>query len=221
MKGETWTCKPGGWDVLNTTYIPETDSIGYPIIRDQVHDIPTQLIPYTDWKKYQPGNALHFFVDDYRFEHLWRTPGRYLSRLNGLTVLSPDFSLYIDYPEPVQRWNIYRSRWLGAYWQGHGVTVIPTITWSDENSFSYCFAGLEYGSIVAISTLGCRDASKEFTNGVDTMIDLIGPRHIICYGILRKIYYGRKSIPNHTNYPYNFGTHAGKAQQYQRLENYL
>ncbi len=38
-------------------------------------------------------------------------------------VLSPDFSMYTNYPEAFQIWQVYRNRWCAAYWQSKGIKV--------------------------------------------------------------------------------------------------
>lgn len=67
-----------------------------------------------------PENAgVHFFLDDYQFERFWRQPQRYLSALAQFPlVIGPDFSLYTDFPEPLQRWNHYRNQLLTAWHTG-------------------------------------------------------------------------------------------------------
>lgn len=56
------------------------------------------------------GKGCHFFIDDYQFERLWNSPSAYLGVLRGHDcVLTPDFSLYMDMPDPMQEWNRYRS----------------------------------------------------------------------------------------------------------------
>lgn len=70
----------------------------------------------------------HFFLDDYRFESVWTKPDTALNRLHGFYgALTPDFSLYADWPLAVQQWNHYRRQWLGRYWQEHGLRVISII----------------------------------------------------------------------------------------------
>ena len=47
--------------------------------------------------------TLHFFVDDYQFERLWNSPKQYIELLKKFdAVLTPDFSLYMDMPLPMQ-----------------------------------------------------------------------------------------------------------------------
>lgn len=128
----------------------------------------------------------HFFLDDYQFERLWRRPQDYLALLSQFRcVLTPDFSLYTDFPTAMQIYNHYRKHWLGAYWQQHGITVIPTIGWSDEKSFEWCFDGEPIGGAVAVSSVGTqRNATvKElFVRGYREMVRRLEPSQIIFYG---------------------------------------
>ena len=64
------------------------------------------------------GKAVHFFLDDYQFNRVWTNPDRYIPMLQKFKyVLTPDFSLYTDFPKPLRIYNHYRKHWLGAYWQ--------------------------------------------------------------------------------------------------------
>ena len=82
-------------------------------------------------------------------------------------------------------YNHYRKHWLGAYWQENGITVIPTISWSDKESFDWCFDGEPVGGTVAVSSVGCMNskAKKElFFAGYKEMINRLQPEKIIFYG---------------------------------------
>jgi hypothetical protein len=96
-------------------------------------------------------------------------------------MISPDFSLYTDMAQARQIEHIFKNRWCGAYWQSLGINVIPTIGLSDERSFDFCFAGVEKGSIVAVSTIGSRRAKSLFMKGYTEMLRRIEPVHVICY----------------------------------------
>lgn len=59
--------------------------------------------------------AVHFFLEDYRFESVWHAPRKGSSYVKGVGfALSPDFSLYRDWPLALQVFNVYRNRWCGA-----------------------------------------------------------------------------------------------------------
>lgn len=130
--------------------------------------------------------GIHFFLDDYQFMRLWNNPERYVDLLKKFNcVLSPDFSLYADYPTALQIYNHYRKHWLAAYWQMYGIEVIPTICWSDEKSFEWCFDGEPKHSTVAVSSIGTQNnktAKELFLKGYNEMMKHLQPEAIIFYG---------------------------------------
>lgn len=62
---------------------------------------------------------VHFFLYDYKFEDIWNNPDKYIEKLSQYkAVLTPDFSMYIEMNENMQRYNTFRNRWVGAHtWQ--------------------------------------------------------------------------------------------------------
>ena len=184
-----WDSLPGNYDKLNTFALFESDNdFGIPIIKKEDF-IPDWLVPYRQKirSKSDIGHgAIHTFLDDYRFEQLWHRPVDTLSAIEKVgAALSPDFSVYTDYPMALQIWNVYRSRWVGAYWQSKGIKVIPTIAWSDEKSFDFCFLGVEQRSYVAVSTVGImrnKEAHMPFYKGYMKMLETINPSLVLCYG---------------------------------------
>jgi len=127
--------------------------------------------------------AVHFFVDDNKINCYFDKHENYLERLAQYKYLfTPDYSLYTDMPIAMQIYNTFRSRWCGAFWQDYGMSVIPTVNWSNEKSYEFCFEGLESDSVVAISTLGCLKQKSLFLKGYNKMKKLINPRHVLCYG---------------------------------------
>lgn len=132
------------------------------------------------------GHGIHFFIDDYQFTRLWSQPDTYLPMLSKFEVLmTPDFSTYTDFPMAIQIYNHYRKHWLGAYWQMKGLTVIPTISWSDADSFDWCFDGEPVGGTVAVSAVGTQmdDRARElFRVGWREMLNRLHPENVIFYG---------------------------------------
>lgn len=132
------------------------------------------------------SKAVHFFLDDYQFTRVWTDPDRYIPMLQRFKyVLTPDFSLYTDFPKALQIYNHYRKHWLGAYWQMHGINVIPTIGWSDMESFEWCFDGEPTHSVVAVSSVGTqvkKEARQQFLEGYLEMMERLHPEQIIFYG---------------------------------------
>lgn len=131
-------------------------------------------------------HGVHFFVDDYQFIRLWTDPERYVHMLRKFqAVCTPDFSMFTDWPLAVQIYNHYRKHWLGAFWQFNGVHVIPTVCWSDEASYEWCFDGEPVGGTVAVSAVGTqqgRESRRLFLAGYREMLDRLQPETIIFYG---------------------------------------
>lgn len=141
---------------------------------------------YAKSAKNPESKAVHFFLDDYQFTRVWTDPDRYIPMLQRFKyVLTPDFSLYTDFPKPLQIYNHYRKHWLGAYWQMYGINVIPTICWSDRESFEWCFDGEPTQSVVAVSSVGTqnnKEKKQRFLEGYMEMVERLQPTQIIFYG---------------------------------------
>lgn len=141
---------------------------------------------YAKGCKDRAGKGVHFFLDDYQFNRVWNDPDKYLPMLRQFRcVLSPDFSLYTDFPRALQIYNHYRKHWLAAYWQENGIHVIPTVCWSDESSFEWCFDGEPIGGAVAVSAIGTqmrREDKEAFMVGYNEMMDRLHPEVVLFYG---------------------------------------
>ena len=132
-----------------------------------------------------------FYIDDQKFDGkrcgIWTDPYYALSIIKHFKgIITPDFSTYQDFPDPLKRYNTYRMRAFG-YWVGeNGVEVINNIRWGSEETYSYCFDGVDRNSIIAIGTVGGGpkklDDRERFINGLTVMVDRIAPKTIIVYG---------------------------------------
>lgn len=153
-----------------------------------------KMLRFMDWKEVDdPENYIaHFYYDDYKFISAWREPDKYIERLRRFkAVVSPDFSLYTDFPRALQILSCYRRQWCGAFWQSQGLDVIPDVVWGDEESFAYCFDGIPKGGTVAVSSVGVKNDeewnNKEgdmFRAGFDEMKKRLEPTTIIWYGAM-------------------------------------
>lgn len=141
---------------------------------------------YAKTTKNKGSKGVHFFLDDYQFERLWRSPMAYIDLLYEYEcVLTPDFSLYTDYPKALQIYNHWRKQWMGAFWQMCGMNVIPTASWSDRESFSWCFDGMPKQSTIAVSSVGTQDSKKAkaaFLDGWNECMRRLKPKTVIFYG---------------------------------------
>lgn len=185
-----WGSRPGGLDALHMERrFPEEPTWGIPIVRGAEAVQPEALLPWTSRKaaadEVLATAAWHFFADDYRFEPLWKRPDQYAAAVaRAASVLTPDFSVYRDWPCAAQLWNTYRGRWLGALWEAAGRVVVPTVNWGDWRTYDFCFAGIEPGATVAVSTQGTREpaARRLFRAGFEAMLGALRPSLVLVYG---------------------------------------
>ena len=159
--------------------IPEIEPVDY----DHCEWIPFN---FAKTCKNKEELGVHFFIDDYQFARLWNNPPLYLPLLNKFKyVMAPDFSLFTDMPVAMQIYNHYRKHWIAKYYKNFGIKIIPTISWSDENSYSWCFDGEPINSVVAISTVGVmkrKESQELFFKGYEKMKEILNPTKILCYG---------------------------------------
>lgn len=151
-----------------------------------VSDTPMISFNYAMTEKHPENKICHFFVDDYQFERIWYRPDTYVELLKKFkAVISPDFSIYTDFPDAVRIFNHYRTQWLGAYLQENGVTVIPDVSWSDESTYDWVFDGIPKHALVCMSTVGCwgnYGNPKGFVDGFNKAMEVLQPSHVLLYG---------------------------------------
>ncbi len=165
--------------------------------------LPKKLISYSKAKavfkeqrrmgnKYFHVNAfVHFCEDDQNFdgprEGIWYKYNKALEILLHFDgIISPDFSTYSDFPDPIKRYNTYRMRAF-AYWcYKNGVPVINNVRWGTIETWDYCFDGIEVNSVVFIGTVasGLRRLINrhDFELGLKKMVEILQPHTIIVYG---------------------------------------
>lgn len=188
-----WQSKPGSFDTLHANRLfPSANGYGIPDLRHNPVTPPAWLVPYRQRiRANRPldDGCVHFFLDDYRFETVWNRPHKALTALQPYTtLLSPDFSLYRNWPLVLQLWNVYRSRWCGRFWQEEGFTVIPTVSWSAAVSWDFCFLGVPRRSVVAVAAVGVKLdeplAYRLFMDGFAEMVRRLEPVVVLGYGRL-------------------------------------
>ena len=131
-----------------------------------------------------------FYIDDYKFDGargIWHDSKHALAVLRHFTgVITPDFSTYQDFPEPLKIYATYRMRLMG-YWLGkNSIAVINNVRWGTEETYCYCFDGIPQNSIVCIGTVGGSPRKHinraRFEKGFFEMINVLQPHTIIVYG---------------------------------------
>ena len=103
-------------------------------------------------------------------------------------IVSPDYSLFGDFPNALQIFNVYKSRvcleWLR---KNTNAKIIPNVRWTFSFTYEYCFDGIMRGSNIALGVLGQmhnKDNKKMFLEGLKKAIDIIEPKAILVYGFV-------------------------------------
>lgn len=153
-------------------------------------------IDNVDWSEIKPLNfknmvcgkantnkLILMFAYDKDLHKFWNNPLKYIPALSSVAfIATPDYSVYESMNYNEIRHNVYKNRWLGKTWQNYGCNVFPTTQWCTEETYDICFGGVEQGSPVVISTLGCQNNRETFLNGFNEMKRRIEPELIIVVG---------------------------------------
>lgn len=161
-------------------------------------------------QKDNSNNLILMFNYDKVLLSLWNNPLKKIALFKTCAAIAtPDFSIYSTMNYNEIRHNIYMNRWLGCTWQSYGCTVLPTIGWAKEDTYDICFSGVEYGSVVIISTIGCQERKDVFLDGFNEMKRRINPPLIIVFGDM---------IHGMTGTFYNFRYHEAFNKDYHQLK---
>jgi len=179
---DKWQCKAGSQNALNTEILFDSGcKYGMPEILSTPQREPLNL-DFVPCQHYHKGEnkGVHFFTEDHFNNAIWNRPLHYAEKFSSAhTVFTPDFSPYSDYPEVLQIYNIYRSRYITRYFQEYGeINVIPYINHNGGNTLEYALQGVAKGLMLSISTLG-----RSFDKGsFSEFIKELQPTKLFCYG---------------------------------------
>jgi Domain of unknown function (DUF4417) len=170
---------------LLSTVIPRRTHGGGPLVDPQ----RTLFLWRSCGTKAAQGGTLSFFLSDNRLEPLWARPSFYalqFVRDGVLSLVEPDFSVWVDDPIETQLFNTKRKRIVARQWQEHGLRVVPNLNWSDDRSYPFAFAGIpQHAPIVACEcrTAGSNDTDRRaFLAGLAEGVRQLEPQSVLVYG---------------------------------------
>lgn len=110
----------------------------------QPRDLP---LPFEPWgsksRSASTFGSYHFYVEDSKFEALWKSPEKILK--TGVTcVVEPNFTITADSPRAFAIWQIYRKRSLSVFWQQHGIDIFVDLNVPDS-FLDICLLGVPLG----------------------------------------------------------------------------
>lgn len=123
---------------------------------NNIYDIPNLLLseqagklilPFAPWgaeTRQKKGIATyHFYVDDYRFEAIWKDPVNVL--ISGCVALvEPNLSTFDTTPVAYGLQQIYKKRWIARYFQECGIKVYADLNVS-RKFYEYNQMGIPEG----------------------------------------------------------------------------
>lgn len=168
--------------VDNKTHVPIIEAYN-------VTDLPNRIIAFHEAMSVSQTDydaIVHFYVSDDRFIRLFREPEKYVPKLKKYKyVLSPDMSQYLEMPYFSRYANNCHNKAMAQYLQRQGVHIIANVTWSQPDSYDYCFAGIPCGTTIAINSNGVNASSDSkylWYQGYEEALRRLQPTRIIRYG---------------------------------------
>ena len=165
---------------------------------DAVTSIPsaTSLTPFD--KRLQSTSAnreiVHFYIEDSRFRSVLVNPVTCTSSLSEFAaVIGPDVSPYASHTGFMRATSIWYGRAITAFWQVHGLKVIPNIRWIEDSDLDFALCGVPSESILALSTLGVSRTRQQrscLRKGIERIISEKSPTRIVGHGIDRDDIFG-------------------------------
>jgi len=145
---------------------------------DNIWDIPTLYLPlqadFVDlpvrgWgsikRKTMMRGTWHFYVDDYKFSALWKSPDAVL-KTAAVSVVEVNFTTEDQMPKAVGLYRTMQKRWLARYWQSQGLRVFVDLNVAKKFD--------------EINLLGVPDGWKSFaTSGADYAIGRLEDQYTI------------------------------------------
>ena len=161
--------------------IPPVFRQSWPIHTDLDYPHLKDTLSWSPWGVFASDN-IHCYTEDYRFEISWRKPELSLKRVLDLNfVISPDFTIYPDAPDTVNRWQLYRSLAVFSYWQNMGANVIPSINWISPGQIRQDKDLYPGFSIIAVRCPG-KEYLSSWTAGAETVQKIIKPEIVLHFG---------------------------------------
>lgn len=140
-------------------YIYDSDNeFDIPNLRIDEQPAPGLLLPFAAWgadsRQKRHIQTYHFYVDDYRFEAIWKDPTTVLN--SGCSaVVEPNLSLFDTTPVAYGLQLIYKKRWIARFFQQCGVKVYADLNVA-QKFYKYNRMGIPNG-YNAFATRGYAD----------------------------------------------------------------
>ncbi len=188
------------WNAFMVKDCKEWDRSNIPFCKSLKDEIPEDLVSWKDAKEifknrikedknFKHRAYIHFYLDDFLFDGIhgiWFDYNKAYEIINHFSgIISPDFSLFSDFPLPLKWWNVYRMRAFGFWCTTLGINVINNVRW-DKDILDICYQGIPKDGIISIGVVASRlkylKKRGDFEQYFIKMIEELRPHTIIIYG---------------------------------------
>lgn len=176
---------PNDWplDIFGIPFIKKTN-IDISMVNNGIWLINLENAKASD--KNACKKIIHSFKYDAQLKRAYDNPYKFLHKFGPYYAVSTlDFSMHPGMKKAQIIDATFRNRWSGVFAQSNGINnVAVTVGWVMEDTYDICFAGIQDGTLLIISTFGsCVGLSKEyFLNGYREMRKRFPNSQIICIG---------------------------------------
>jgi len=156
------------------------------LLERQAGKLQLPLWGYGSVRRNSVVNTVHFYVDDYRFENIWKNPEKLLNG-NIKAVMEPNLSLFDITPIAYGIHQIYKKRWIARYLQENAILVYADLNVSPK-FYAYNRMGIPKG-YNAFSTRGYADMMHLLEEELAIARDISGLQtpNLIVYGGGKKV----------------------------------
>ena len=167
--------------------LPTAGETPLPVLETISIIYPKRLVPFNvAYANRDYDCTVHFYIADRLFIRVLRNPEKYLEFFQrSHSVIGPDLSQYANMSAEDRYYSAYINRAFTAYLQRNGVCVIPNVTWSLPDSYTYSFSGIPENSVVAINCTGIlKHAASKYLwyKGYDEAFRILHPSLVVRYG---------------------------------------
>ena len=147
----------------------------------QAGHLELPFVPYGTGRRNKRVATLHFYVDDYRFNALWKNPAKIFDN-NPAAAVECNYSLFDTTPLAFGLQFIYQKRWMSRYWQENGIRIYVDLNVSSK-FFEYNRMGVPDGwnAFATRGALGGLELLKAKFNQARQISGLDSP-NLIVYG---------------------------------------
>lgn len=148
------------------------------------------LLPFAGWgadtRAKKAISTYHFYVEDYRFTHIWNNPVSVLES-GCAELVEPNLSLFDTTPIAYGLQQIYMKRWIARFWQECGAKVYADLNVS-QKFYHYNRLGIPDG-YNAFTTRGYADRQEYLKMEIQIAREISGKDNpnMIVYGGGEKI----------------------------------